>query len=116
MAPATTPLIGGAGNDTLTGGTGNDLFKYLAGTSNIGADTITDFTNHTQAAATRDQIDVSGLGLKVGDFGNKLTLTVNGGTMTVNFAGGGLTGSILLTNQNKIGATGIDATDFKWAP
>ena len=41
-------LTGGAGNDTMTGGAGNDLFKYLAGTTNVGADTITDFTNHTR--------------------------------------------------------------------
>src|SRR6202011_5423961 len=89
-------LTGVAGNDTMTGGAGNDLFKYLAGTTNFGNDTITDFTNHNQGAANKDLIDVSGLGLKFGDFGNKLTLTVNGGNMTVGFNGGGLTGSIFL--------------------
>ena len=109
-------LTGGAGNDTMTGGAGNDLFKYLAGTTNVGADTITDFTNHNQGAVNKDLIDVSGLGLKVADFGSKLTLTVTGGNMTVNFAGGGLSGSILLAGQNKIGAAGVDATDFRWAP
>jgi Ca2+-binding RTX toxin-like protein len=109
-------LIGGAGNDTMTGGGGNDLFKYLAGTSNVGIDTITDFTNHNQGAVNKDLIDVSGLGLKVTDFGSKLTLTVTGGNMTVHFAGGGLSGSILLAGQNKLGAAGVDATDFKWAP
>ena len=64
----------------------------------------------------KDLIDVSGLGLKVTDFGSKLTLTVTGGNMTVNFAGGGLSGSIFLAGQNKLGAAGVDATDFKWAP
>ena len=45
-------------------------------------------------------------------------MTITGGNMTVDFknAGGGLSGTILLQGQNKIGATGIDATDFKWAP
>ena len=43
-------LIGGLGNDTLTGGAGNDLFKFLAG---FGQDTITDFTADAGAAATR---------------------------------------------------------------
>jgi hypothetical protein len=100
----------------MTGGAGNDLFKYLAGTTNVGTDTITDFTNHNQGAVNKDLIDVSGLGLKVGDFGSKLTLTVTGGNMTVKFAGGGLAGSIFLAGQNKIGAAGVDATDFRWAP
>jgi hypothetical protein len=33
----------------------------------------------------------------------------------VNFASG-LSGSIFLAGQNKLGAAGVDATDFKWAP
>ena len=35
-------MIGGAGNDTLTGAGGRDIFDY--GFKNAGNDTITDFT------------------------------------------------------------------------
>jgi Ca2+-binding RTX toxin-like protein len=35
-------LVGGAGNDTLTGAGGRDIFDY--GFKNAGNDTITDFT------------------------------------------------------------------------
>ena len=46
------PVMGGAGNDTLTGGNGADVFKFLAGAN--GKDRITDFD-----ARDGDKIDIS---------------------------------------------------------
>ena len=101
-------VTGGAGNDTMTGGGNNDVFKYIA--NNFGADTITDFG--FSPGGNQDLIDVSGVGLKAGDFASKIILPVAGGNMTVGFQGG----TILLNGVNKIGAQGIDATDFRFAP
>jgi hypothetical protein len=42
-------LIGGAGNDSLTGGQGNDVFRYSAGQGN---DTITDFNKGGTGSST----------------------------------------------------------------
>ena len=46
-------LIGGVGNDTMTGGAGNDVFQFLPSGGTFGADTITDFTDHTRRRRTR---------------------------------------------------------------
>ena len=64
----------------------------------------------------KDLIDVSGLGIKAGDFGKSITLTVTGGNMTVDFNARRLYRHDLPEGQNKIGAAGVDATDFRWAP
>ena len=51
-------LLGGLGNDTLTGGTGTDVFKW--GASDSGADTITDF-KFGSVAAGGDVLDLRDL-------------------------------------------------------
>jgi Ca2+-binding RTX toxin-like protein len=50
-------LIGGAGNDTLTGAGGRDIFDY--GFKNAGNDAITDFTlGNTTTRSNADTIEV----------------------------------------------------------
>jgi Ca2+-binding RTX toxin-like protein len=106
-------LIGGAGGDNLTGGGGNDVFAYLA--TGFGTDTITDFTAHGGAAAERDLIDLSALGITAGTFASSVTFAgFNAGTgtkITVN-VGGAAAGTILVNN---VRTTAFDITDFKLA-
>jgi hypothetical protein len=50
-------LVGGAGNDTLTGAGGRDIFDY--GFENAGNDTITDFTlGNTTTNTNADIINI----------------------------------------------------------
>jgi Ca2+-binding RTX toxin-like protein len=53
-------LVGGAGNDTLTGAGGRDIFDY--GFKNAGNDTITDFTlGNTTTNTNADILNLSDL-------------------------------------------------------
>ena len=103
-------LVGGAGNDKMTGGAGNDLFQFSAG---FGADNITDFIAHAGAAASKDLIDVSGLGITSATFA--ASVTIGGGTnaLITILGGGAAGGTILLSGVNQ---SAINATDFKFAP
>lgn len=46
-------IAGGAGNDTMSGGAGSDTFLFR---SNLGQDTVTDFTTGTDVLEFRDGI------------------------------------------------------------
>jgi Ca2+-binding RTX toxin-like protein len=101
-------LDGGAGNDSLGGGAGNDIFRFMAG---FGQDTITDFTAHAGAAANRDLMDISGLGITAGTFAANVKIAAGaGGTTMVSFSGG--SNSIALLN---VVPASIDITDFRLA-
>ncbi|MEA2789694.1 MAG: hypothetical protein QOG73_2100, partial [Acetobacteraceae bacterium] len=101
-------LIGNVGNDNLTGGTGDDNFTFNA--KAFGADIITDF----RKVGDLDLIDVSGLGIKLGDFNSigKLSVAVVGGSSVITVLGGGANGgTITLSGFNK-----VVAADFHFAP
>ena len=104
-------LIGGLGNDTMTGGAGNDLFKFVNQSVGTFADTITDFTGHTQAAVNKDLMDISGLGITAATFAASVQIAAGAaGSTLVSFAGS--TNSIRLLN---VGMASIDQTDFRLA-
>ncbi len=76
-------MIGGAGNDTLSGGAGNDRFEFSAG---FGADRITDFT---EGAGAGDVIRLIGLGAGFDSFAEVIAAaTQSGGDVVFNFGGG----------------------------
>jgi serralysin len=62
-------IRGGQGNDNLTGGLGNDTFVYAAGD---GADTINDFD--AWAVGGQDLIDITGFGITAGDFAARVAV------------------------------------------
>src|ERR1700730_3289217 len=99
-------LDGGAGNDSLGGGTGNDVFRFMAG---FGQDAITDFTAHAGAAGNKDLLDISGLGITAGTFACPVKITAGGGRAAMITAGAG---SIQIHN---VAPVSIDMTGFKLA-
>jgi serralysin len=89
--------LGVAGNDTLTGGAGNDRFVLSAG-----FDTITDFT----AGGTEDAIDISALtGLSSVDLGKSLAVQ-SGADVVITFA---FNNVLTLSNVN---VEALTASDF----
>jgi len=62
-------ITGGAGNDNLTGGLGNDTFVYAPG---AGADTINDFD--ADPAGGQDLIDITGFGITALDFAARVAI------------------------------------------
>lgn len=72
-------ISGGAGNDTLTGGSGADRFVYASGD---GSDTISNFVQGT------DQIDLTAFAFgSFAAFQTAASLSVSGGTATYGFGG-----------------------------
>ena len=102
-------LIGGLGNDTMTGGGGNDLFQFLNQGGGTFADTITDFTGHTQPAVNKDLMDISGLGITAANFAASVTIANGGGGSTLVTVGAT---SIRLLG---VATASIDQTDFRLA-
>ena len=84
-------LNGGAGADTLTGGAGKDLFVFSASDYASSVDTITDFTTKTDkiefsasvfnSLLAASTVTVSGVALKAGEFviGTDITAASNTG-------------------------------------
>ena len=87
----------------MTGGAGNDIFKFLAG---FGQDTITDFTAHAGAAGNKDLMDISGLGITAATFAANVTIANGGGGSTLVTFGGN---SIRLL---AVGPANINQSDF----
>jgi len=89
-------IFGGAGNDTMRGLGGADIFGYVAG--DIGADIISDFTDGS------DVIRLTGCGYTAGSIGS--AITIGGGTNAlITFSSGTLAGStitLLGLNQSLI--------------
>ena len=92
-------LTGGTGDDSLTGGSGADTFVYSSGD---GKDTITDFTNGT------DAIDLSAISSITGF--SDLTVTQDGDDTKIDL--GENVGEIILEDFT---ATDLDATDFDFS-
>ena len=88
----------------MAGSAGNDVFKFLAG---FGKDTITDFTAHAGAAANKDLLDISGLGITAATFAASVTIGASGNNAVVTIAGNTIT---LLNDKNL-----INVTDFRLA-
>ena len=66
-------ITGGGGNDNLTGGAGSDTFVYAAGCGN---DTINDFD--AWAVGGQDYIDVSAFGINAGNFAARVAIIDTG--------------------------------------
>jgi Ca2+-binding RTX toxin-like protein len=66
-------IDGGAGNDTITGSAGNDVFRYAVG---AGSDRINGFT------VGQDKIDLSALGVTASNFSTVVGITNAGGGNT----------------------------------
>ena len=109
-------LIGGKGNDTLTGGTGSDVFRWQfsdQGTPGTpAADSVADFDN----AAAGDKLDLRDLlvGDNTSNLSNYLHFTTSGGNTTISisttgafssgFASGSVDQTITLNGVNLVGA------------
>ena len=78
-------FTGGAGDDTLTGGGGSDIFNYDAlsgGSVALGNDTITDFVIDTNLGG--DQLDLAGvLDYTAGSLAAYLAVTDNGADVVI---------------------------------
>jgi Ca2+-binding RTX toxin-like protein len=95
-------IAGNQGDDLLTGGLGRDTFVFGR---NAGVDTITDFQNG------KDKIDLSGLGLKTGEFATKIApaLTNAGNNTTLlDLEALGGEGSVLIQGLAFADANGTD--------
>ncbi len=111
----TNILHGGAGNDTLNGGDGNDTIDGGAGndilTGGAGVDTINGGDGNDYFSGISDDIVNGGNGIDTADFSDKtasFTLTLNSSTIVnATFAGGEI---ITLQNiENIIGGAGNDS-------
>ena len=91
------------GNDTLTGGAGNDFFAFQLG---FGHDIITDFDANPTGG--QDHLDISALGITAATFAGSVTVAAAGSDTLVTIG----TNSIRLTG---IAVAAIDATDFRLA-
>ena len=95
-------IISGHGNDTLTGGAGNDVFIYSSGSGN---DIITDYT------AGQDKIKVTGARIsRTNVSGSDVVLTVGSGSIRVkNGKGKSLS---LYNNSNSVTTTVIGGSSI----
>ncbi|SHN42623.1 S-layer protein [Duganella sacchari] len=83
-------ITSGTQGDTITGGGGNDLFKFGAGSSSIGTgkfDTITDFVANTYGNAQSGGVDTGGAGTGA----NAATAKWTGDVLSFAHAGTGAT-------------------------
>jgi Ca2+-binding RTX toxin-like protein len=72
-------ITGGAGDDSMDGGLGNDLFVFAPG---FGHDTIAGFNAAPNVAGAQDRLDISGLGIKAENFASSVTIgVVDGNTL-----------------------------------
>jgi Ca2+-binding RTX toxin-like protein len=99
----TNVITAGTGNDTLTGGAGNDFFAFQLG---FGHDIITDFDANPTGG--QDHLDISALGITAATFAGSVTVAAAGSDTLVTIG----TNSIRLTG---IAVAAIDATDFRLA-
>jgi Ca2+-binding RTX toxin-like protein len=97
---------GRGGNDTYTGGLGNDVFVFRASS---GADTVTDFS--AAAASNNDAVQLVGFGAAFDSFAEVIAAASQVGADTVIDFGGGQT----LTLQNTTLAS-LAAGDFIFGP
>ena len=95
--------MAGAGNDVLTGGAGDDIFRFLAG---FGQATITDFA--PGPAGSQDLIDLSALGITAATFAGSVGIAGSGDSTTITIGAN----SIKLLD---VAPSSIDITDFKLA-
>ena len=98
-------ITGGLGNDSLTGLSGADTFRF-GRVFGFGADTITDFLQTTLSAAGHDLIDLAGLGLTFAS----LNIVYGGGDATITFAGHA--GDQITLNGI---SGGLQTSDFKFS-
>ena len=95
-------LEGGSGNDSLNGGTGNDVFRYVLG--GCGNDTITGFDANPSGG--QDTIDLVGLGITAATFAANVTITNAGGGATLLTIAG--QGTIRLAGVSVASVTAMD--------
>jgi Ca2+-binding RTX toxin-like protein len=93
-------IIGGSGNDLLTGGLGIDTFVFNPG---FGDDAILDFD--ADPAGGQDRIDLRPLGITLGTFGTQVGITAVGADTSITIGDD----SILLQN---VSAASVGSTDF----
>jgi hypothetical protein len=100
---------GGAGDDIINTGTGNDRIILAAG---FGNDSINQFDANPTGG--QDLLDVSALGINSGNFVDRVTITDLGANTEVLIEDGlGLvTGKITLFGVNGTGANSITIQDF----
>ncbi len=97
---------GRGGNDTYTGGLGNDVFVFRAAS---GADTVTDFS--AAAASSNDTVQLIGFGATFDTFAEVIAAASQVGAHTMIDFGGGQT----LTLQNTLLAS-FTSNDFIFGP
>jgi Ca2+-binding RTX toxin-like protein len=98
-------LSGGAGNDRLTGGGGNDIYKFELGG---GHDTVIGFAAHNYSGAERDHFDVSSLGIHQSDYSTAIHLTNTSAGVVI--SAGDM--DVLVTGMS---ASSFSAADFIFA-
>src|SRR6185369_906818 len=84
----------GAGNDTLVGGNGNDIYSFSANSA-LGSDTVveavgggTDLLDFSQTTTFGVTLDLSSAAAQI--VGSNLTLTLSAGDVIENATGGSL--------------------------
>ena len=106
-------MTGGAGNDTMDGGTGTDMFVFGPG---FGNDQINGFDANPGApgGAGQDLLNIDALNLSAADIGTGIIITVAdfvaGGALDTRITIG--TNTITLSGVNGVGANSITADDF----
>jgi Ca2+-binding RTX toxin-like protein len=93
-------IIGGAGNDLLTGGLGRDTFVFNPG---FGDDVVLDFD--ADPAGGQDRLDLRTLGITLGTFGTEVDIVAVGADTVVNIGAD----SIVLAG---VAAASVGAADF----
>jgi Ca2+-binding RTX toxin-like protein len=93
-------IIGGAGNDLLTGGLGRDTFVFNPG---FGDDVVLDFD--ADPAGGQDRLDLRTLGITLGSFGTEVDIVAVGADTVVNIGAD----SIVLAG---VAAASVGAADF----
>jgi hypothetical protein len=96
-------IIGGAGNDNITPGTGNDRLRFAAG---FGQDTVTGFDSNP--AGGQDKLDIQALGITSATFGGSVVITNVGGNTRVQIGANRIT-------LNGVAAATVTAQDFDLA-
>jgi hypothetical protein len=103
--------MGGAGDDTMNGGTGNDTFVFADG---FGADTIVGFDASPDATGGHYLLDLDSAsfgGVNASNFASHVAIAAGGGNTLVTING---TDTITLLGVTGVGANSITVDDFRF--